>query len=113
MARHVPSKGLELTERVTMPSNETHSDSLETIAPVVHLPVLLEVELDRVAIPFQELMTLRTGSVIPLAKSAGDTVDLIVGETRFAAAEVVVIENQLAIRITRFHFDLTKDSSES
>jgi flagellar motor switch protein FliN len=105
---------IKLTERVTMPSNETQPDSsLEPISSVVHLPVLLEVELDRVAIPFQELMTLRTGSVIPLVKSAGDTVDLVVGETRFAAAEVVVIENQLAIRITRFHFDLTKASSES
>lgn len=96
-----------------MPSHDTQSESsLDTIAPVVHLPVLLEVELDRVGIPFQELMTLRTGSVIPLAKSAGDTVDLIVGESRFAAAEVVVIENQLAIRITRFHFDAAESSTD-
>ena len=63
--------------------------------------VVLEVtvELGRTALPLAQLMNLGIGSVVELDRSAGAPVDVRVNGTLFAKGEVVVVDNEYAVRI--------------
>lgn len=64
----------------------------------VHLEVTAE--LGRTKLRVSELLSLEPGSVIGLDREAGSPVDLLVNGTLFARAEVIVADNQYAVRIT-------------
>ncbi|NLA34336.1 MAG: flagellar motor switch protein FliN [Actinobacteria bacterium] len=64
----------------------------------VHLEVTAE--LGRTKLRVSELLSLEPGSVIGLEREAGSPVDLQVNGTLFARAEVIVVDNQYAVRIT-------------
>ncbi|HPB44439.1 MAG TPA: flagellar motor switch protein FliN [Microthrixaceae bacterium] len=57
-------------------------------------------ELGRTRLRVSELLSLEPGSVIGLEREAGSPVDLLVNGTLFARAEVIVVDNQYAVRIT-------------
>ena len=60
----------------------------------------LTVELGRAHLRVSDLLSLEPGSVIDLEREAGSPVDLLVNGTLFARAEVIVVENNYAVRIT-------------
>ena len=68
--------------------------------------MLLEVELDvtielgRKKMSIQEVLQLGKGSVIELSKLAGEPVDIYVNQKQLAKGEVVVVDENFAIRIT-------------
>lgn len=62
--------------------------------------VQLAVQLGRVRLPLRELLTLDTGSVVELDRSAESPVDVLVNGTLVARGEVVVIEGEFGVRIT-------------
>ena len=70
------------------------------------IDMLLEVELDvtielgRKRMTIQEVLQLGKGSVIELSKLAGEPVDIFVNQKRLAQGEVVVVDENFAIRIT-------------
>lgn len=64
----------------------------------VHLEVTAE--LGRTKLRVSELLSLEPGSVIGLEREAGSPVELLVNGTLFARAEVIVVDNQYAVRIT-------------
>tara|TARA_B100001029_G_scaffold176155_1_gene178662 strand:+ start:4776 stop:5600 length:825 start_codon:yes stop_codon:yes gene_type:complete len=70
------------------------------------IDMLLEVELDvtielgRKKMTIQEVLQLGKGSVIELSKLAGEPVDIFVNQKRLAQGEVVVVDENFAIRIT-------------
>ncbi|MBC8198037.1 MAG: flagellar motor switch protein FliN [Candidatus Marinimicrobia bacterium] len=70
------------------------------------IDMLLEVELDvtielgRKKMSIQEVLQLGKGSVIELAKLAGEPVDIYVNQKQLAKGEVVVVDENFAIRIT-------------
>lgn len=64
----------------------------------VHLEVTAE--LGRTRLRVSDLLSLEPGSVIGLEREAGSPVDLLVNGTLFARAEVIVVDNQYAVRIT-------------
>jgi flagellar motor switch protein FliN/FliY len=47
-----------------------------------------------------ELLSLEPGSVIGLEREAGSPVDLLVNGSLFARAEVIVVDDRYAVRIT-------------
>lgn len=49
-----------------------------------------------------ELLRLEIGSVVALSRPAGETLEVRVGNVSLASAEVVAIEERLAVRITDF-----------
>ena len=63
--------------------------------------VVLEVtvELGRTSLPLAQLMNLGIGSVVELDRSAGAPVDVRVNGTLFAKGEVVVVDDEYAVRI--------------
>ena len=70
------------------------------------IDMLLEVELDvtielgRKKMSIQEVLQLGKGSVIELSKLAGEPVDIYVNQKQLAKGEVVVVDENFAIRIT-------------
>ena len=71
--------------------------SLETLS-TVELPVT--VELGRTRLLMKELLSLRPGSVVELDRRVGAPVDIFVNSTLLAHGEVVVVDDELGVRIT-------------
>ncbi|MBC8167303.1 MAG: FliM/FliN family flagellar motor switch protein [Bryobacteraceae bacterium] len=49
-----------------------------------------------------ELLALDTGSIVPTARAAGESVDINVGGQMVSQGELIVIENSLAARFSDF-----------
>ncbi len=64
----------------------------------VFLPV--SIELGRTRMLVHDILALEKGSLIEFDKLAGETVDLLVNDKKFAEGEVVVIDERFGIRIT-------------
>ena len=50
----------------------------------------------------RDVLAVHPGVVIPLHRAAGETLRVYVGNVHIASAEVIVIEDHLALRITEF-----------
>jgi flagellar motor switch protein FliN/FliY len=74
----------------------------QTIAHLADVPIVVEAELDRPLMTVREILKLAAGSAIRLTRAAGENVDLYVGEVLAGYGEIVVIENNVAVRITDF-----------
>jgi len=78
----------------------------EEIAPLGDVPVDIEVELDRRIMTVREVLRLEEGMVIRTTRSAGENIDLYIGDVLCGSGEIVVIENILGVRITDFRDDI-------
>jgi flagellar motor switch protein FliN/FliY len=65
------------------------------------LTLPISIELGRTSMTVQDILRLGRGSVIQLERLAGEPIDIIVGERRFAEGEVVVLGEHFGVRITR------------
>lgn len=85
-------------------SMETNTTPLlSSIERFSDLSVPMEVRVGQRMMTVMEVCRLETGTVLALDRLAGETLDLIVGDVHLASAEVVVIEDRLAVRITEFN----------
>jgi len=64
----------------------------------IYLPV--SIELGRTTMIVKNIIELEKGSIIEFDKLAGEAVDLLVNNQKFAEGEVVVIDEHFGIRIT-------------
>jgi flagellar motor switch protein FliM len=64
------------------------------------LPVEVTCELARVTMTAREILELRPGSTISLAKAVDTAVDLVAGGRVIARGELVDLEGQLGVRIS-------------
>lgn len=65
------------------------------------LPLPVSIELGRTTMTVQEILALGRGSTIQLDRLAGEPIDVYVGDRHFAKGDVVVIDEQFGVRITR------------
>lgn len=75
---------------------------------LLDVPLQITVELGRTEMPVREILSLGPGSVIELDRSAGEVLDVFVNGTLLAQGEVVVVDEQFGIRLTRV-FSPSKD----
>lgn len=71
----------------------------EALDPLLHVPLEVRVLLGTAFPTLADLARLTTGSVVVLDTVAGDPVVLEVAGVPFARAEVVVLDDQYAVRI--------------
>jgi flagellar motor switch protein FliN/FliY len=76
--------------------------SLEEIADFADVPVEVEVELGRRIMTIAQVLELGPDSVIRMARSAGDNMDILVGGSLIGYGEIVIIEDSVGVRITDF-----------
>jgi flagellar motor switch protein FliN/FliY len=71
------------------------------LAPVQQVKVPAQVVLGRTDLSLEQLSGLDVGSIIELESLAGEPVDLVVSGEVVAKGEVVVIDENFGIRITK------------
>ena len=71
------------------------------------VPVELAVEIGRTTMTIGETLSLAPGSIVSLNRLAGEPVDLLVNGKPIARGEVVVIDENFALRITEIVADET------
>ncbi|MBU0690613.1 flagellar motor switch protein FliN [bacterium] len=78
-----------------------YSTSLrEEIGLVMDIELPIAIELGRTNMLIRDIVKLSPGSVVELNKLSGEPVDLYVNHKRFARGEVVVIDENFAVRLT-------------
>lgn len=92
-----PTVGPAQSDVVEPPPGPIVMRPLETLSSV-ELPVT--VELGRTRLLMKELLSLRPGSVVELDRHVGAPVDVFVNSTLLAHGEVVVVDDELGVRIT-------------
>jgi flagellar motor switch protein FliN/FliY len=75
---------------------------LSAIDAFGRLPVTVEVRVGGRDLTLDELLQLEVGSIIALDRPAGETLEVRVGNISLASAEVMAIEDRMAVRITDF-----------
>jgi flagellar motor switch protein FliN/FliY len=66
---------------------------------LMDIPLPVTVELGRKEMRIKEILGLGQGSVVELSKLAGDLVDLMINGKKFAVGEVMVVDENYAVRI--------------
>lgn len=64
----------------------------------VNLQVI--VELGRSRMKVKDILKIKPGVIVPVEKLAGEHVDVVINNSSIAEAEVVVVDDKFAIRIT-------------
>ena len=73
-------------------------DAVEQLLSDVQMNVT--VELVRAVMAVRDLLSLQPGSIVELDRAAGAAVDVLVNGTLVARGEVVVIDDELGVRVT-------------
>lgn len=76
---------------------ENGTGNLELILDV---PLGVSVELGRVRMPVRQLLALTAGSVIELAKLAGEPLDVLINGRPVARGEAVMVNDKFGVRLT-------------
>jgi flagellar motor switch protein FliN len=79
--------------------------ALNDITRFADVPIEVEVELARRMLSVQQILELEEGSVIAMTRSAGENIDLYVGGKLMGYGEIVLIENNIGVRITDFNVE--------
>ncbi len=74
----------------------------QEIAGLADVPIEVEVQLGHKILTIAQILELGPDSVIRMARSAGDNIDILVGGTLIGYGEIVIIEDAVGVRITDF-----------
>jgi flagellar motor switch protein FliN/FliY len=75
-------------------------EKLNKLELILDIPLRVSVELGRTKMIVNDLLQLGQGSVIELAKLAGDPLEVLVNDKLIARGEVVVVNEKFGIRLT-------------
>jgi flagellar motor switch protein FliN/FliY len=95
-----------MSEHLDLPAFERPAGAAASAAGPADLgrlsdvPVELAVEIGRTRMTVGATLELRPGSLVVLDRVAGEPVDLLVNGTPIARGEVVVIDEEFALRVT-------------
>lgn len=87
--------------------NALEEDLSDVVPDTKNLNMLLDVnlkvtiELGRTRMKIRDVLNLSSGSVIELAKAASEPVDIMVNGALLACGEVIVVDDNFAVRITK------------
>lgn len=78
---------------------------IEQIAAVTDVSVDVQVELGRRVMTIAQILDLHPDSVIRIARSAGDNIDILIGGALIGYGEIVIMEGSVGVRITDFSLE--------
>ena len=81
-------------------SDASAGDGSVNMEFVLDIPLEVTVELGRTKMLINDLLKLGQGSVIELAKLAGESLDILANQKAIARGEVVVVNEKYGIRLT-------------
>ena len=71
-----------------------------TLDLVAEIPIRVSAELGHARLPIKELLNLGPGSVVELDRLAGESIDLVVNGVLVGRGDVVIVNENFAVRIT-------------
>jgi flagellar motor switch protein FliN/FliY len=77
----------------------------QQIALMADIPLDVSVELARKVMSLRDVLALDVGSVIRMPRSAGENIDILIGDALVGFGEIVIIEDTMGIRITDFNVE--------
>jgi flagellar motor switch protein FliN len=77
----------------------------EEIAHIGNVSIAIEVQLDSRWMKLSEILALEEGSIIEMKRSAGENIDIFIGNKLAAFGEIVIIESTMGVRITDFNIE--------
>lgn len=95
-----PAKAEEYKEDV-LPTDEVDEVGQEAAKMTADVPVQVVAVLGKKTVSVKELVGLKLGQIIDLARPVSETVDLIAGGKLFAKGELVDIDGKLGVRIIK------------
>ena len=99
-ADHQATLALQVT--LPQPARPPHRGSLDLLR---HVAMEVTVEIGRTRMTVQELLSLHPGEVVELDRAASAPADLLVNGTLIARGEVVVVDEDFALRISEIVSD--------
>ncbi len=90
----------EPAEQAAHAASETPPGSSANLDLLLDVPLSVTVELGRVRMPVRHLLALGAGSVIELAKLAGEPLEVLVNGRTVARGEVVMVNEKFGVRLT-------------
>lgn len=78
---------------------EAESQRPQNLDVVLDIPIRLSMEVGSTSISIRNLLQLNKGSVVELARAAGEPLDVLVNGTLVAHGEVVVVNDKFGIRL--------------
>jgi flagellar motor switch protein FliN/FliY len=72
----------------------------------VNLP--MSVQLGQTRMNIRDLLNLKQGLLVRLARMAGEPVDILIGEKLIAKGEITVVDNRLSVRIGQLYGEKEK-----
>ncbi|HEV7730584.1 MAG TPA: flagellar motor switch protein FliN [Candidatus Binatia bacterium] len=84
------------------PGTETaaSTDSPRNFDLLLDIPLEVTAEIGRAKLPLRELLQLNAGSVVELAKLAGEPIDVLVNGKLVARGEAVMVNDKFGVRLT-------------
>lgn len=84
------------------------AETVETVAGdvprnfdlLLDIPLEVTVEIGRTRLAIRELLQLGPGSVVELAKLAGETLDVLINGKAIARGEAVLVNDKFGVRLT-------------
>ena len=132
MAKSNDSKGkitIEESKNVAFETTQTNNDIKKVGFPsfkatikekgdnsldlLLDIPMKVVVELGRTVLKIKDILELGPGSIIELDKLSGEPVDILVNGSLVAKGEVVVIDENFAIRISDVAMDDQDEGTEN
>ena len=82
-------------------ASSTSAEVPQQLQHLMDVSLTISIELGRTTILVKDLLGLRLGAIIELDKMAGEAIDIFVNDKKFAEGEVVVIDENFGVRITK------------
>lgn len=102
MSKADPSTTEEAVASAAFPELGNGADvgDVRDIAVLGDVQLDVTVELGRVSMKVRDVLALQEGAVVDLDRTAGAAVDVVVNGTLVARGDVVVVDDELGVRIT-------------
>jgi len=90
----------ENSNRAAVSEEGSDAKATSNLDFVLDIPIEVTVELGRTKMLVSELLKLGQGSVLELAKLAGETMEILANKKLIARGEVVVVNEKYGVRLT-------------
>jgi flagellar motor switch protein FliN len=79
------------------------AEILEEFADYLDVPMNINLEVGRRPMKVREILLLKPESIVEIAKSAGENIDIYINDRLVAFGEILEVEGKAGIRLTDFH----------
>ncbi|MEH6954735.1 MULTISPECIES: flagellar motor switch protein FliN [Neobacillus] len=94
------SKRIQTVQFAPLSEGVKSSNSSKELNSIEDVNLQLIVELGKTNMKVRDILKIKPGVIISVDKLAGEHVDVVINESAVAEAEVVVVDEKFAIRIT-------------